>query len=171
MIFIKYTEIFLIVFFSTILGNLYSRKYDKRVKELEEIKKASSMFKSKIQFTYKPISEVFKEIEKRSAPNIGKIFSDACKYMEKYDAEEAWIESVNENKDKTNLLQTDIDVILGLSKMLGATDLEGQINSIKLINDFLENQISEAIIDKNKNEKMLKKLGTSIGLAIAIILI
>ena len=35
----------------------------------------------------------------------------------------------------------DIEVLKGLSKMLGSMDLEGQINNIDLINELLKNQI------------------------------
>ena len=49
--------------------------------------------------------------------------------------------------------------------------MDGQINNINLIRELIEKQIEEARIEKNKNEKLYKVLGTSIGLVIAIILI
>ena len=51
------------------------------------------------------------------------------------------------------------------------TDIEGQISQIKVTESFLEKQIKQAQEEKNKNERLYKKLGTTIGLAIVIILI
>lgn len=129
------------------------------------------MFKAKIRLTYEPIPEVFKQIGEELKPNIGKIFLSASKYMNDYTANEAWIKGVEEEKIHTNFTNGDVDIINGLSKMLGSMDLEGQINNIELISEFLNNQITEATVEKNKNEKMYKTLGVSIGLAIAIILV
>ena len=171
MIIIKYIEISLIIFISTIIGILYSKKYVNRVKDLEEIKKGLYIFKSKIEFTYEPIPEVFKDLKKDLNSNIGNIFLTSSNNMNKYDASLSWEKALEEEKAHTSFEKRDIDIILGLSKMLGCTDLEGQINNIDLVCSLLDNQIDEAIILKKKNEKLYKTLGLSMGLAIAIILI
>ena len=71
----------------------------------------------------------------------------------------------------TNLLPKDKEVLNGLGKLLGQTDIEGQINQIKLVDDFLNIQIQEANEAKNKNEKLYRTLGMVAGLGIVIILI
>ena len=58
-----------------------------------------------------------------------------------------------------------------LSKMLGQTDIEGQVSQIEVTQEFLENQIEQPQEEKNKNEKLYSRLGTTIGLVIVIILI
>ncbi|MFR1441101.1 MAG: hypothetical protein ACLST0_02475 [Clostridia bacterium] len=45
------------------------------------------------------------------------------------------------------------------------------MSQIDLTQNFLEKQIEEAKNEKDKNEKLYKKLGTIIGLAIVIVLI
>lgn len=89
--------------------------------------------------------------------------------MQNMSAGEAWENAVQ--KSDTNLTKEDIQVLLMLSKMLGQTDLEGQISQIEITENFLEKQITEAEQEKNKNEKLYRKLGTTIGLIIVIILI
>ena len=81
----------------------------------------------------------------------------------------AWEKSIEEYDG--NLTKEDKQVIKNLSRLLGATDLEGQISQIEVTENFLENQIRQAQEEKNKNEKLYKKLGSTIGLAIVIILI
>lgn len=89
--------------------------------------------------------------------------------MEHTSAGEAWEQAVKTSE--TNLKEEDTNVLLMLSKMLGQTDVEGQISQIEITETFLEKQIAEAVEEKNKNEKLYRKLGTTIGLAIVIILI
>ena len=55
--------------------------------------------------------------------------------------------------------------------MLGKTDVEGQISEIKLVQNFLDTQIEQAEVERQKNEKLYKTLGGVLGLAIAIILV
>lgn len=53
----------------------------------------------------------------------------------------------------------------------GATDAKGQISQIEITENLLDKQIKEAEEEKNKNVKLYKKLGITIGLAIVIILV
>ena len=52
----------------------------------------------------------------------------------------------------------------------GITDSDGQLSQIEVTENFLDEQIRQAQEEKNKNEKLYKKLGMSIGMAIVIIL-
>ena len=84
-------------------------------------------------------------------------------------AGEAWenaIDSVN-----TNFSKEDINIIKGLAKMLGKTDLDGQVSEIRLTKQFINTKIEEAEIEKQKNSKLYKTLGATIGLATVILLI
>ena len=44
-------------------------------------------------------------------------------------------------------------------------------NMLHLVNNFLDEQINEANLAREKNEKMYKKLGVIVGLAVVIVLI
>lgn len=91
--------------------------------------------------------------------------------MENDLASNAWERSLEEEEKGTNFNKEDIEIIKSLATLLGNSDLDGQINNINLIRELIDKQIEEARIEKNKNEKLYKVLGTSIGLVIAIILI
>ncbi len=49
--------------------------------------------------------------------------------------------------------------------------LSGQVAQIKLVKSMLDTKIEEARIQKTKNAKLYRTLGTTAGMAIAIILI
>ena len=166
---IKYFMLLLVFIASSLIGRFIAKKYSYRLEELEEIKNILNVFKSKIRFTYEPIPEIFREIASNAQENIGPIFEKAGKNMQDFCAGEAWEKAVQTSE--TNLTNEDLHVLLMLSKMLGQTDVEGQISQIEITENFLEKQITEAEEEKNKNEKLYRKLGTTIGLAIVIILI
>ena len=166
---IKCFMLLLVFIASSFIGRCIAKKYSYRLEELEEIKNILNVFKSKIRFTYEPIPEIFREMASNAKENIGQIFEEARKNMQNFSAGEAWENAVQTSE--TNLTDEDKHVLLMLSKMLGQTDVEGQISQIEITENFLGKQIKEAQQEKDKNEKLYRKLGTTIGLAIVIILI
>ena len=91
--------------------------------------------------------------------------------MQDNSAKEAWEKALDESKSKKDLNEEDINVLKSLGKMLGNTDIEGQVSQIELTENLLNDKILEAQESKRKNTKLYKTLGIAAGLAIAIILI
>ena len=166
---IKYVMLFFVFVASSLIGKMVAKKYTYRLQELEEMKNALNVFKSKIKFTYEPIPEIFEEIEKNTEENIARIFRLARSKMLNKSAEVAWKEAIEEAQN--NLNKEDKQALSMLSKMLGQTDVEGQISQIEITQNFLGVQIKQALEEKQKNEKLYSRLGTTIGLIIVIILI
>lgn len=156
---------------STVIGVLISRKYSNRVKVLRELKNALNIFEVKINFSFETIPEIFNEIAHKIKGVAGKIFEDTVKNIENKNmiAGEAWEKAVESNSDC--LKKDDINCIKTLGKLLGKTDVEGQVNQIALVCTFLEKQINEADEERYKNEKMYQKLGAIVGLIIVIVLV
>ena len=165
---IKYLILFLILIISTLIGRTMAKKYVYRVEELEEIKVALNILKTKIRFTYEPIPEIFTEIAQNTTRNVKNIFLNAKKKMKESTAETAWQESVDEAN--ANLNNEDKRAIKTLAKLLGQTDSEGQISQIEITEKFIEEQIQDAISSRQKNEKLYTRLGTILGMTIVIIL-
>lgn len=165
---IKYFILFLILLASSLIGRFLSKKYVYRLEELEEIKNALNILKTKMKFTYEPIPEIFREISENTNRNIGNIFKQASQKMENVTADIAWNQAVEETE--TNLKLQDKNVLKKLSKLLGQTDVDGQVSQIEITENFLETQIKEAVQEKQKNEKLFTRLGTIMGLAIVIVL-
>lgn len=165
---IKYFMLFIILVACTLIGRYLSKKYVMRVKELEEMKNALNMFQSKIKFTYEPIPEIFEEIAQNTNRSVGQVFHLAKEKMKTNIANIAWEEAIEESEN--NLTKEDKYVLKTLSKLLGQTDVEGQTSQIEITQKFLETQLKEAQEQKEKNEKLYSKLGTTIGLVIVIIL-
>lgn len=154
---------------SSLLGILFSKKYVNRVNELREFKNALNMFKTKIRYTYEPIPEIFEEISDSIDSNISSVFRQASRQMEVLTAGEAWDLALK--LDMLNINDEDRNVLKNLSKLLGKTDLQGQINQIEITSDFLDKQIKKAENQKEKNERMYRALGMILGVTIVIILV
>ena len=163
---IIYTFIFLSC---SLIGILISKKYINRVDELKEFKNALNIFKTKIRYTYEPIPEIFEEISEIVTSNISSVFKQASAKMNVLTAGEAW--NLALKMDDLNINEEDRNALKNLSKLLGKTDLQGQLNQIEMTSDFLDKQIRKAEKEKDRNEKMYRTLGMILGLAIVIILI
>lgn len=169
MIFIK-TFILLSIFLASIrMGKIIAKKYSNRVEELRNMKNALNMFLTKIKFTYEAVPVSFSEISANVSGNVGKIFKTASENMQEKSAGEAWEEAIEQTD--TSFTKEDKDIIKSLGKLLGKTDIDGQISEIKLVQNFLNTQIDLAEKEKQKNEKLYKTLGGVVGLAIVIILV
>ena len=153
----------------TVLGIIKANKYKLRVIDLQEIKKALNLAITKMRYTYEPLPELFKEISKDLNDNIANIFIKAHTYMETLNAGQAWEKSVDESNN--NFTNEDMNIIKGLSKLLGKTDLEGQLMQIELTIKLIDEQLIEATNLQTKNTKLYKTLGATIGLALMIIFI
>ena len=159
--FVKYLILIFIFGTTSFIGILIGKKYSNRVKELQEIKNALAMFEAKIKFTYEPIPEIFKEISDKFGENIGQIFKNSSNKMINKPADIAWCEAIDESNNNMN--KEDKEVLKALSKLLGKTDINGQISEIKLVSNFLNTQIEIAQKEKEKNEKMYKTLRNGSG--------
>ena len=168
MIIIKMIILFLILLSTSLLGKMLAQKYVYRQKELQEIEGALNILKNKIKFTYEPIPEIFNEISLNVSKNIGNIFRTASKNMEKQIAGISWEKAVDECRNY--LKKEDRHALKNLGKMLGQTDVEGQISQIEITEKFIEIQLKKATEERQKNEKLFTKLGTILGLAIIIVL-
>lgn len=152
-------SLFLIIIFglAVYIGNAKARKYVDRVKELVSIKTILNIFENKIKFTQSPLREIFRSVaESCSERNVQKIFQKLATEKE-YNLHEKW-EKIIEHEE-SNLNSEDKKILIDMGKILGATDIEGQVSNIKIASDFIDKQIEKAEKEKEKNEKMFRTLG------------
>ena len=169
MIFIKYISITLVFFITFLIGYLISKKYSNRVIELKELQIALDILENKIKFTYEPLKDIFLQMKYMLKGNISELFTEISKHLENENAEIAFEKAVR--KTKINLEKEDIEILKNLSELLGKTDKEGQVSQIELAQTFLKSQINKAEKEEEKNSKLYKTLGATVGLAFVIILI
>lgn len=161
MVMMKMIMLGLVILVCSYLGKIKADSFGKRYAELKKFKRALGIFKSKLEFTYEPIGEIFESISNLVYEGDENIFE---RFLETND----WNLAVD---SESNFENEDKEVAKSLGKMLGKLDKEGQLNEIYLTDGFIDKQIESALEVKNKNEKLYQVLGRSIGIALAIILI
>ena len=139
MLIIKLILCSLVLIVSTFIGITIAQKYNNRVKNLKEIKKALNHFKTKIKFTYEPIREILEELIGTVIGETKEIFKIAYEKMETENAGEAWKNAIE--MSNVTIKQEDKEVLKSLGKLLGKTDVEGQLSEIELTDSFLDTQI------------------------------
>lgn len=165
---IKYILLVAIFGLSTAIGLAISKAYENRVVELKEFKNILNIMKTKIKFTYEPLAEIFKQIANNNDTNVEKVFGQMANQITYYQTREVWENCIQDADISIN--QEDKDILKRLGKLLGQTDVEGQVSEIEVTQNFLNMQIEKAEEDKKKNQKMYKTLGVTIGLIFVIIL-
>lgn len=168
MLIFKMIVIIGIVYICSYLGILKSKTFENRVNDLRKVQSSLNMFKTKIEFTYEPIKDIFEEISEIVYQKEENIFKNTVFFMEGQDASVSWYKALESTKNDFSF--EDREVLKTMGKLLGKTDKEGQIREICLTETLLENQIHKAEIEKNKNVKLYKTLGTVLGMGIGIIL-
>lgn len=165
---IKYILLLGIFCLSTAIGISISKSYENRVIELKEFKAMLNVIKTKIKFTYEPLAEIFKQIANKNETNVEKLFGQMANQITYFQTREVWENCIQEADISIN--QEDKDILKKLGKLLGQTDVEGQVSEIEVTENFLNMQIEKAEEEKKKNQKMYKTLGVTIGLIFVIIL-
>lgn len=164
----------LIMAASSFLGVYFSKECARRPRELRELQRLLQMFENEISFLSSTVTEAFIKLSGYYESNIRLFFSQAAEILmhkNGINASEAWEMAVKENIKKTALKKEDEAIVLSFGKMLGASDLEGQISNIRLTLTQLKMQEEKAEEEKEKNKTMYMNLGVLGGLAIVIILI
>ncbi len=167
-VFLKIIILFFILIICTSIGMLKAKVYNNRVMELKKVKNSLEVLKSKIEFTYEPIQDIFQEISNIVYANQANIFQETVENIGKFGVTESWTRAVEKNAD---LNEEDKSTIKMFGKLLGKTDKSGQINEINVTSKLLDTQIEKAEQDKDKNYKLFKTLGTVVGIGLCIILI
>ena len=165
---IKYILLVCIFGLCTAIGLSISKSYENRAKELKEFKNILNTLKTKIKFTYEPLEEIFRQIARNNETSIERIFGQMANQIKFFQTREVWENCIQQADISIN--QEDKDILKKLGRLLGQTDVEGQISEIEVTESFLDMQIENAEEEKKKNQKMYKTLGITIGLVFVIVL-
>lgn len=171
---VKIISLFLILGLSTFVGIIISNKYNMRVKEIEDLISAIDLLETRVKYTYDTIADSFDFVAnnmKTKAYRIFMITSSLLLENKNMSAGDILKRVIDEESIFLSLTKEDREVLKGLGTSLGQMDLEGQLKNIILIKQLLENQLNDALEQKNKNFKLTRNMGVFIGLIIMVILI
>lgn len=158
---------------SGFLGYILSSDCKKRPQQLRELQAMLQMFENQISYLSDILAEAFTRIYKSSNSEVGVFFIntvDKLKNNKSINAASAWEAAVRENIKKTALNREDEEILVSFGKILGISDLDGQIKNIRLALGQLRLQEQKAEESRIKNEGMYRSLGILGGIAVVIVL-
>ena len=119
--------------------------------ELKKIQNALAMMKSKIEFTYEPLKNIFEEISRIIYKDEENIFLNTIDKNDNKRLFESWSTSLEEN---LFLKEDDKELLKIFGKNLGKLDKKGQVFQLDEIISLIKKQIQNAEEEVKKNEKM-----------------
>jgi len=169
---IKFLGAAVLISATSFIGFSLAANCSKRPRSLRELQSLLQMLENEISYLSNLLSEAFYRIYEGTNSETAILFNEAAKNLgtNGVTADAAWEKAIEENYEKLSLNKEDKAILLTFGKMLGNSDLEGQLSNIKLISSQLKLQELKAEEMKQKNEKMYRSLGVLSGLAIAIVL-
>lgn len=159
---------------STGIGFIYSDKFKKRTRQLIELQRCIYQLQNEIVYTHTTLPEAIESMASKSIYPLKQIFEEVSKLLFKNEVDtvyEAFCYVLDQKKGMLNLKPDDVSVLLDLAKTLGESDIEGQKKMFYITLESLKKAIKDSEILMNKNIKMYRYLGFSIGAMTVIILV
>ena len=169
----KITGSLIVILSCTFLGYILSTDCRKRPQQLRELQSMLQMFENQISYLSDVITEAFIRIGKVCRSETGIFFTVTAEMLNEsrnLTASQAWEYAVTQNIKRTALNREDEEILITFGKMLGCTDIDGQLKNIRLALEQLKQQEAKAEASRNKNEKMYRSLGVLGGIAVVIVL-
>ena len=168
-LFMKLAGAFFIVIGSTLFGKMYANTFKERVEFLVDFNKRLEILKNEIGFMKGILSDTLAkagEFEGKSK----EFFKTVLENLEDMEAGMAWNSACKVKLAEMSLTKEDCEVIKTLGRLLGVSDVEGQLANIESISGQIDMLIDAAEAERKKNEPLFKSIGPIAGVGTAILL-
>lgn len=144
-------------------GVYFSLRLKFRFEFLSSFRGFMSNLETNIRYDSRDIFELIKA----SAPDyISGIFGDERGELSSY-----WKNTIKNIPPRYSLKNEDLSLFTEFGRMLGTTDIEGQLNHISLYKELIETNIDNSKKELNSKSRLYKLLGLFAGIAAALLLI
>ncbi len=170
---IKTIGLMAVLFSSYVMGLYLSKLCSFRIQDLEQMKKAASIFQAELLYSASPLWEVFEQISMRTVGPVSNMFKKASVDFERRNgvsAEEIWTNSVEAEKEGAYFTPEDIENLFSFGRTLGFADKAQQAGNASLLISYIESAQEEAREKRKKDEKLYKTLGILGGVMVCVIL-
>lgn len=158
----------------SLIGYYLGMRYTYRLNNLIILQNCIKLLETEIIYSATPLPEALESVYRKGNKKVSFIFKEIKEYLlsnKNASVLDSFIYITNLLREKLFFTEEDIEIIMTLGRVLGASNRIDQQKHFKLINAQLVNQQREAEDKKLKNEKMYRSLGVMTGLAITIILL
>lgn len=170
----KITGSIIVLLSCSFIGVVLSRDCIRRPAQLRELQGILQMFENQISYLCDVIAEAFEKISRVGGTQTCIFFTRTVEILKEektISAAEAWERAVAQCIRRTALNREDQEILSSFGRLLGSTDIDGQIGNIRLTIGQLKLQEEKAEESREKNESMYRSLGILGGLAVVTLLL
>lgn len=154
------------------IGLLQIKHMDKRIGTLQSMVWALEVMEQELSFRVPSLEEMFAAaVQLTEGPT--KMFFSSCKNELNKGLNKPFCEiwSQTAQEQLSALKKSDIDPILALGSVLGRYDSEGQLQAIVRTQKALEQECSNAVIERSNKGKVYRVVSTTVGVFLLILLL
>ncbi|NLZ47360.1 MAG: stage III sporulation protein AB [Clostridiales bacterium] len=159
---------------STFIGFMFAEFARRRLLQLKELEGALIQLENEIFFTRTALPEACLSVSFKSKYPINTLFKKVSNLLTDNSSDsvyDAFYKTLNGEIEGLYVTKEDKDILLDLAKALGESDLEGHRKVFNLAEHNLKTRIQSIEANVDKNVKMYRYLGFSLGAAVAILLV
>ncbi len=170
----KITGSIIVLLSCSFIGVILSRDCIRRPAQLRELQGILQMLENQISYLCDVITDAFEKICRAGGTQTCIFFTRTVEILKEektVTAAEAWERAVTQCIQRTALNKEDQVILSSFGRLLGSTDIEGQIGNIRLTIGQLKIQEIKAEESRKKNGGMYRSLGILGGLAVVTLLL
>lgn len=158
---------------SSLIGFMKSNEIKKRKQILEDFRELINLISTRIGYFKEPLPVIFKTLLPETKDEAHSLLEKCLMAYEmgEKDIGNIWESSVKNVYSSTSIDEDDIKIISKCGQFLGQSDYESQKKHFKLIDYQMERHIDDAEQQVRTKGKMYSKIGMSLGVLIAIVLL
>ena len=155
------------------IGYLLCEKYERRIVNIKEWRRALEFMISEIRYKKQPFFYVFKECEKVIRGEVGDLFGKCVALYEsgEDDTRQIWERCIKEYVTEKKTGIEDKAVIGGLSSLIGYEEEEMQVNMLRLEVEQFDKYIEQLEEEKRVKKKITLLISSCSGVVLALLLV
>ncbi len=151
-----------------------ARGIGKRTEELKELRFAIAFLEKEITYMHTPLTRAFERTARMCHQPVSALFTECANNLKAgkgLTAGEAWMQGIEHLHIRSNLKQTDLEILATAAHHLGMSDSSDQRKFLALMQEEIKVQEEKARQEQAANQKLWSYGGFIMGIVIVLLLI
>ena len=174
MIYLKILGSVFVIISSTLIGFTIGTRYKNRYLNLIQLENCIRLLETEIIYHLNPIPSALENVYLKGNKKVSYIFIKIKEQLTSNSdnsLSECFNKVVKDNKQKLDLSDEDVEILLTLGNVIGISDRNDQLKHIKSSLVQINNAQKNAELEMKKNETMYKRFGFLMGVLVTLVLL